>query len=814
MTGPALFLAGIRIRRRWKSYLGVAVLLGLTAGLAILSIAGARRTQSAYPRYLRSANASTFVVTTLGNYDESTNATIAAFPEVLQSRTYVGLNLSILDDSGKPLKIQAYEPSGTFDGRFIDQDRFTPLQGRLADRTRLDEMVVNEQAAKTNHLHLGQRLDVGLYSFEQFTAPDFSVNPPVPKMRVTATIVGIGLLNEEVVQDDADRDERLLVTPALTVAAREYVNYAVQGLVLRRGDLDIPAVEKRLESIAPSGAVAFRTTSVDVFHALQAVRPLSIALAIFGLIAGLAGLVLVAQAINRLLRADRSEDASLHAFGARPATIAGATMCGPVICVIAGIIIAVAFAVIASPVMPIGPVRRVEVHRGFDVDGAVLGWGVMLVVFVLAAATAVSAWRQRPQRRLRRHRLRPSRLGGAAAAAGLSPQAVVGLTAAGSAPTDTDEFPTRSVVIGSIIAIAALVGSLTFSASLSALIAKPPLYGWNWDAAISAGNAYGNLDVATSHQILDGDPRVATWWGAYFGAGSINGRGVPLLGAYESAPFATSILRGRSLKAADEIVLGATTAHQLHVDVGDSVSFVGSGAATPLRVVGIATLPTIGKVHTAHTSLGVGAIVDRDLVPGSDLDITASHHGDFGPNMIFVRFRPGTNGRAEIQHLRQTTAPLGSFAGLDVLPVQRPAEIVNATAIGSAPILLGVSLMLASMVSLTLAMGASARQRRRELAILRTLGFSSRQLVGTLSWQATGLITAGLIAGIPLGTVVGRDLWDVFAHQLNVVSRPDLPVVWIVVLIAAVLLVANAAAVLYGRGVRRLNPGEALRSHG
>jgi hypothetical protein len=43
----------------------------------------------------------------------------------------VGLNLIILDAAGKPLKIQNFEPSGTFDGRFIDQDRFTPLQGRL-----------------------------------------------------------------------------------------------------------------------------------------------------------------------------------------------------------------------------------------------------------------------------------------------------------------------------------------------------------------------------------------------------------------------------------------------------------------------------------------------------------------------------------------------------------------------------------------------------------------------------------------------------------------------------------------------------------
>ena len=52
--------------------------------------------------------------------------------------------------------------------------------------------------------------------------------------------------------------------------------------------------------------------------------------------------------------------------------------------------------------------------------------------------------------------------------------------AAGTSPTDGNEVPTRSVVVGSIIAIAAFVGSLTFGASLSTFIAHPPLYGWNW----------------------------------------------------------------------------------------------------------------------------------------------------------------------------------------------------------------------------------------------------------------------------------------------------------------------------------------------
>lgn len=812
MTSPALFLARIRIRRRLRGYLGVAVLLGLTAGLGMLSIAGARRTQSAYPRFLRSANASTFAITAVP-YNGEINAAVAALPEVLQSRTYIAFGVSILDSAGRPDPSFNYESSGTFDGRYIDQDRFTPLEGRQANPRSADEIVINKRAAQTLGLHVGQQLDLGLYSVEQLTAPTFATDPPPPVMRTTATVVGIGLLTEEIVQDDADRDERLLLTPAYSEKARQYATYAVQGLVLRHGDADVAALEARLASIIPPGTAEFRVTSVDRFHALRAVRPLTIALALFGLIAGLAGLVLVAQAIGRLLRADRAEDASLHVFGASPSTIALATMVGPILAVVLGIVLAVTVAIVASPVMPIGPVRRVEVSRGIDIDLAVLACAVAVVIVVLFAATALSVWRQRPQRRLRARRLRPSLVANAAATVGLPPSAVTGLRAAAEPAVDISEVPTRSVVIGAVIAVAALVGSLTFGASLSTLVDQPALYGWKWDAAISSANGYGNIELADAHGILDRDPAVASWWGVFFGAASINGRGVPVLGVYPSDPVELSLLHGRSIRTSAETVLGATTADQLHAAVGDIVSFSGSGSSIPLTVVGIATFPTIGKVHVAHTSLGVGAVVAHELVPGSDIGLTGTH-GDFGPNVIFVHYRHGVNAAAELDQLRRTTRPLGSFAGLDVLAVQRPAEIVNATAIGSAPILLGASLMIASMVSLTLAVGASARQRRRELAILRTLGFSSGQLVGSLSWQASGLVTVGLVVGIPVGVVVGRDLWGTFAGQLSVVSRPDVPVPLIAALIVSALMVANAAATLYGWGARRLKPGDVLRSTG
>ncbi len=809
-----LFVGISRVRRRLKSYAGVALLLGLTAGLSMTAIAGARRTQSAYPRFLRSVNASTLSVILQGGYDADATATVAALPEVVSSRTYVGFNVNILDVDGKPDFTVAPEISGTFDGRYFDQDRFTPTQGRAADPSRADEVEINEYAAQNLDLHLGQRIELGAYSLAQYSDPSFASNPPAPMMRTTVTIVGIGLLPEEILQDDADRDERLLLTPAFSELARPYLNYGVQGLVLRHGDADLRGLRTKLESIFPPDSVGYRTTSVDTLHALRAVRPLSIALGLFGLIAGVAGLVLVAQAINRLLRLDQAEQESLHAFGARRSTIAGAAIVAPFLAIAAGVVFAVAFAIATSPVMPIGPVGRVEVDRGTDIDLTVLGLGVLVVGIILGTVTSASVWRQLPHRRRSRNRnpAGTSMVASVAASLALSPAAVTGMQAASAPPRASNDVPTRSAVGGTIIAVAALVGAFTFSASLSSLIHQPHLYGWNWQAAVSAANGYGNLDLDSVHNILDHDPQVAEWSGVYFGSAAINDHEVPLLGVEPSAPVAPSMLHGRLIENSREAVLGATTADQLNVGIGDLVSLAGGTSAQSLRVVGIATFPTIGKIHAVHTSLGVGAMVAHPLVPGSDLDITGTQRGDFGPNVLFVRFRPGTNVDAATDHLREIMQPLTGFAGLDVLSVQRPAEIVNTGSIGNAPILLGACLMFASLVSFALAVGASTRQRRRELAVLRTLGFTSRQLVSTLSWQASTLIAVGLVVGIPLGVVAGRDLWGIFADQLDVVSRPRVPVPLVVGLVVAALLVANVTAVLFGNGARRLRPGAALRA--
>ena len=67
-VSPVFRVVRYRLRatfgRRWTGYLAIVLLIGLLGGLAIGSIAAARRTQSSYPTFLASTNPSTLFVPT------------------------------------------------------------------------------------------------------------------------------------------------------------------------------------------------------------------------------------------------------------------------------------------------------------------------------------------------------------------------------------------------------------------------------------------------------------------------------------------------------------------------------------------------------------------------------------------------------------------------------------------------------------------------------------------------------------------------------------------------------------------------------
>ena len=119
-----------------------------------------------------------------------------SYPQVKRVESYVALPASLV----KHGRIERRTLNsnvvlvGSVDGLLFNQDRFAVTSGRMADPARADEVMVTENAAAAMGLHLGSPVPVAIP-----TARRSPVRTPV--RRIALKVVGIGLLNREVVQD-------------------------------------------------------------------------------------------------------------------------------------------------------------------------------------------------------------------------------------------------------------------------------------------------------------------------------------------------------------------------------------------------------------------------------------------------------------------------------------------------------------------------------------------------------------------------------------------------------------------------------------
>jgi ABC-type lipoprotein release transport system permease subunit len=104
-----------------------------------------------------------------------------------------------------------------------------------------------------------------------------------------------------------------------------------------------------------------------------------------------------------------------------------------------------------------------------------------------------------------------------------------------------------------------------------------------------------------------------------------------------------------------------------------------------------------------------------------------------------------------------------------------------------------------AVTALGLTLVASVRWRRRSMAMLRTLGFTGRQLGASVAWQSSVAVVIGLAVGVPLGIVAGRFLWDLFASNIYAVPSSTVPALAIVAIAPGALVLGNLVAALPGR---------------
>jgi len=109
--------------------------------------------------------------------------------------------------------------------------------------------------------------------------------------------------------------------------------------------------------------------------------------------------------------------------------------------------------------------------------------------------------------------------------------------------------------------------------------------------------------------------------------------------------------------------------------------------------------------------------------------------------------------------------PRQQFPGT-VLPAVPPPEVRDLSGVSDLPLVLALVLMLLASGIIAHTLVTSVHRRRRQLAVLKTLGFVAWQVRATVAWQATAIATVSLIVALPLGLAVGRWAWTVLANAI------------------------------------------------
>ncbi len=815
--------------RRWTGMLSITLLMGFLGGLSMGAIAAARATASSFVDFAHSTNTpDLFVLDGVYNpliglnagYNPGLLRQIAHLPHVKKVESQVGVNAGPVGKNNEPEAISdGIGATGSVNGLYFDQDRVVVAQGRPANPKKADEFVLDAGTAHLYGLHLGETVTIGWVSNEAGTSQGTSPNFKVPHAhQIRMKLVGIGATSVDSLfqdQDNASSNQIELFTPAFTRKLLTCCSNDMEsGIALDDGTRYLSAVESEIRSVLPKKLPFTYVQAPDVeARAERTLKPEAIALGVFGGIAGLAALLIAGQLIGRRIRLDADDLDVLRAIGAGPAMTVSDGLIGTLGSIVVGSMLAGLVAIGLSPLAPLGPVRPL-LPVELRVDWAVVIFGVALLLASLSTLAVVLAYRAAPHRvAVRLQRERGSSAARAATATGLPVAAVTGIRFALEPGVGRRSVPVRSAMLGAILAMTVVVTTVTFGSSLNTLVSHPSLYGWNWTYEMDGGGGLGDIPGPPVAALLDADHFVAGWTGVYFSTLQIDGMNVAVMGGTPHATVGPPLLSGHGFDGPHQVVLGAATLAQLHKRLGDTVEVGSTGSApTRLKIVGTATMPALGVAGSSHLEMGNGALLSYKLIPPGARNIFDVNQP--GPNAIFVRLRSGGDTRAGLASLQAIGHRFTQFEddGGAVLPVQRPAEILNYRTLGTTPILLGIALACGAVVALGLTLVSSVRRRRTDLALLKALGFTRRQLAGAIAWQASVAVGIGCVVGIPLGIALGRFLWDLFVHQISAVPDPTIPAGSIVLIVVAALVLANAVAAVPGRIAARTPTAQLLRS--
>jgi putative ABC transport system permease protein len=147
-----------------------------------------------------------------------------------------------------------------------------------------------------------------------------------------------------------------------------------------------------------------------------------------------------------------------------------------------------------------------------------------------------------------------------------------------------------------------------------------------------------------------------------------------------------------------------------------------------------------------------------------------------------------------------------------VLTHQRSAHIVDYDRINVAPTVLAGALGAVALAALVYSLGASTRARRRDLALLKALGFTGAQVLAAVLWEASVVICIALVVGIPLGVTGGWLIWSAFARLVGALAVASVPLGVLAVVAVGAAFAGDFAALAPAALAARTRTAVVLRS--
>jgi len=757
---------------RWRVVGVLAVVVAITGAVALTLAAGAARTLTASDRYEAEQDVA-FDVVVEQDRGRPRTAAIAALPAVRQVRAATFVFGGLVREGG-----DAPTDALVFAGS-ISALSTRVVAGREPDPGVPGEFAASQSFIDASRSQIGDTYQLVTISQEQAAQAGFAVEEP-DGPTLTATLVG-AFTGPSELQDGypvALFPPTLLDQGDIGIAASQSAIDLEPGST--RSDL-----RAQLDSTGggPYGIAPAEVVPGPVRDAVAA-RGQGIAV-VAGIIA-LATVVVVGQLLGRRLRLADVDADTMRAMGMTPRQLLVDPVARALVPVAVGSVGAAALAIAVSGRFPLGFVEAVEPRPGTRFDPAVHLGGAVVLGLALTVWVALASL---PGRNRDLHSQRgPSSVVDAVAVRTRPVQAAMGLRFAFTRPARASGSPVGPF-LGLVLVLAASIAAFTFGASLARQIDDPARYGSS-DLLVGQGGDRINPKIEAGLE-ASADVRALSAAGTVLA--SVGPTKVSVTGLQPvRGDMRPQVLSGRLPAGPDEIALGRGTARELGQDVGDTVVLTGEGTTVPLRLTGLVVVPSV----EGGDGIGSGGIVTpaalRRIDPGATLSTLLVDLPD--------RPRPGAMARLR--------AAVGSQLGEG----DPPAVIINLDRIRALPYVVATALGLLGALSLGHLLLTSARLRRRDVAVLGSLGADRRWMSQVVHWQSTVAATLVLLAAIPVGLGLGRLVFRAFIDRVGSDPGIAFPARPLLLVAAGTLLLANLVAILPAHHLRRLSVARHLNN--